>query len=482
MIVLNLHILIMLLFGVLLLANEEGLFVVLLALFFASFEIMVWAYREFRSGRLNWCHPVPVFVLGYCIIFYQLPFAYLAGYDLSFHSEYVLFSTENISYCVLLAGIGLSAFFSGEQFVYLKRPRIVNAVCSNQEVEAPSTGQKTRLKIVNYFILLCTVIFFYLYLNSMGGLDAYLATGYGNIDKISKTYSNYLGFAYTISLYLAILLQIFKLTKLKSRDAFTYVRTWDKITLVVVAVTLVPYFLSGDRGAYLQPLALIVAPYFILIKPLRFSRAVAIVIILAFFLVVVGDIRGRSGGNFVKAFNSRFDAIANPAEWPTIELANSFGTFNIATVYFPERYEYQNGKNAFYKIMGIIPFSSYFTDIGRLINETAYVYSSSLFFTNILTRGTFSSGSGTSSLGDIYLDFGPFGIPIVLFLWGIFMGWITHKTFSNYSPIFIFLYAYYSYTGIYINRSSFFSSWNQFIWVIILFYFIKRFYLEKRRG
>jgi oligosaccharide repeat unit polymerase len=283
-------------------------------------------------------------------------------------------------------------------------------------------------------------------------------------------------------LYLAILLQIYKISKLQISDIFAYARAWDKPTLFVVAITLTPFLLSGDRGAYLQPVALIVAPYFILVKPLSFFKAAGIVLSLAFLLVVVGDIRGRSGGNFVSALTARVESVSNPAEWPSIELANSFGTFNIATVYFPDRYEYQNGKNAFYNIIGIIPFSSYFTDIVKKNTEVEYLLSSSLFFTNILTKGTFSSGSGTSSLGDIYLDFGPFGIPIILFVWGGTMGWISNKTFSNYSPIFIFLYAYYSYNGIYINRSSFFFGWNQFIWVILLFYFVKRFYLEKGRG
>lgn len=482
MIALNLHILIMTLFSVLLLGNEEGLFVVFLALFFAGFEIAIWAHREFISRRLNWCHPVPVFVLGYCIIFYQLPFVYLAGYDLGVHSEYVLFSSNNISYCVLLAAIGLSAFFAGEQFFYLKRPKILKTVSLSVGEGVISSYQKLHFKKINYFILFLTVLFYYLYLNSLGGLDSYLTAGYGNIAKISRSYSSYLGFAYTILLYLSILLQIYKISKLQINDIFTYARVWDKTTLLVVATTLTPFFLSGDRGSYLQPVALVVAPYFILVKPLSFFKAAGIILFLAFLLVVVGDIRGRSGVNFLKALTARIESVSNPAEWPSIELANSFGTFNIATLYFPDRYEYQNGMNAFYKIIGIIPFSSYFTDISKKNAETEYVYSSSLFFTNILTKGTFSSGSGTSSLGDIYLDFGPFGIPIVLFIWGNFFGWVSNRTFTSYNPIFIFLYSYYAYTGIFINRSSLFFGWNQFVWVILLFYFIKRLYLENGRG
>ena len=121
---LNAHLFVFCLSLVGLLFEEEGLYIVVLALFVGLLELFLWARREQRAGKLNWCHPVPVFALGYLIVYYQLPFCYLAGFELSYHSYYVIFAPQNISYCVMVGAMGLASFFCGEQIYHLKRKRI----------------------------------------------------------------------------------------------------------------------------------------------------------------------------------------------------------------------------------------------------------------------------------------------------------------------------------------------------------------------
>ena len=99
--------------------QDSGRYIVLIAFSFAVIEITLWAIREKMNGVLNWCSPIPIFVLGFCVVFYQLPFCYLFDFELSYHSKYVLFAPENIPYCVALASSGLAAFFCGEQFYRL---------------------------------------------------------------------------------------------------------------------------------------------------------------------------------------------------------------------------------------------------------------------------------------------------------------------------------------------------------------------------
>lgn len=477
MLTLNLHLLFFLLSLILLLFQEDGLHVPLFALLFACIELFLWAKRERRLGTLNWCHPVPVFTLGYCIIYYQLPFCYLGDFPLSYYSNYVIFAPHNVSYCVLLGALGLSAFFSGEQFAYLKRgPSVAAEVVAADPVQVQHDSE--RIKSVNTLVLLATLAFFLLYLWSMG-LGAYFGYSYGS-KLATEGLTPHFAFAYTILLYLAILFEMARLVMLRPNSLLSYLGSWDIRVLALTLVTIVPPVLSGDRSSYLQPMALLSVPFFIFVKRLRFGSAVAAVLVLAFALVLVGDTRGGRSVGWREALEARVEAAANPAEWPTIELANSFGTFNIATHYFPNRYEYNNGLNMFYRVSSLIPFTSVFTEVDKKNKENDYIFSSGLFFTNILTQGSFSSGSGTSSLADVYMDFGPYGIPFVLFAWGMFMGWISHKMLATGTAVFVFLYAYYSYFGIYVNRSSFFFGWNNFVWVILLYYFINKLYLKRR--
>lgn len=480
MLTLNLHLFFCMITLILLLFEQDGLHTVIFALLAAVVETSLWARRERRAGTLNWCHPVPVFVLGYCIVYYQLPYCYFAGFELPYYANYVIFAPQNVGYCVLLAALGLSAFFCGEQISALKRKRLpMTQAPASPGNEGTLMRYLERISSANSVILLLTVTFFLLYLRSMG-LASYLGFAYGT-QMLVGAFSTHFGFLYTIFLYLAILLDLSRVIQLRPDSLVSYLRAWDKRILAVIVLTIIPFVLSGDRGSYLQPLALVTAPYFILVRPLRLLQAAVMVTILAFVLVVVGDTRGLASVTLAEALDERIESVSNPAQWPTMELANSFGTFNIATLYFPHKYEYQNGVKMLYSAAALIPLSSFFTDIKKKNVESDYVLTSSLFFTNILTQGTFSSGSGTSSLADIYMDFGPFGIFPILFIWGLIMAWISQKTFTTYSPIFVFLYAYYAYAGVYVNRTTFLSGLNNFIWVLLMFFVLKRLYLQRSR-
>jgi oligosaccharide repeat unit polymerase len=478
MLALNIHIFFFLVSWVLVGFEQDGLVVVIYALCAACVELLVWARREQRAGRINWCHPVPVFVLGYCIVYYQLPFCYLAGYQLSYYANLVVFAPQKIPYCVLLAAMGLASFFAGDQLFYNRRTvtfRQPEAVPGDCALLQPYFY---RIRTTNTVLLLLTLAAYALYISSMG-ITSYLGYSYGDTSRVTGGYTTYLMLLYTVLLYLCILFEIVRLIKIRPQSFKAYLRAWDKRVLAVLFIIIVPFVISGDRGSYLQPLSLIMAPYFVLVKPLRFIQAAMAVVAMAFLLVVVGDTRGRDNVTLSDALSARIDAIANPAEWPTMELATSFGTFNIATTYFPDKYAYSNGEKILYNFAALVPLSSFFTEVEEKNKQNNYLFTSTLFFTNILTEGTFSSGSGTSSLADVYMDFGPYGLPVILFLWGVFMAWISRRASGASSAIFVFLYVYYSYYGIYVNRSSFFFGWNNFIWVLIGFYGINRLYLNR---
>lgn len=463
----------------LLLFKQDGVAVVVLSVIFACVELYIWSRREGKEGTLNWCHPVPVFVLGYCIVFYQLPFCYLAGYTLDPYSKYILFSPENIPYCVLLAASGLAAFFCGEQFFFLNRNKLSGGSRSSKGKNTYTvTLALVRIKAVNTIILIATLFFYLLYLKSMGGVSVYFGFAYGDTSIDNAMYSSHFGFAYIILLYLSIMLDLTRLVYIQPTNFRSYIGAWDKRVLAVIFITLVPFIMSGDRGSYLQPMALVIVPYFIFVKPLLFKQAIIAVLGLIVILAIIGDTRGRTNITWTDAMKDRIESISNPAKWPTMELGNSFGTFNIATVYFPEINSYNYGIGTVYRIAALVPFSSFVTEIEQKNKDNDFVYSSSLFFTNILTKGSFSSGSGTSSLADVYMDFGPYGIPVVLFIWGYFIAWICNKALATDSAVFVFLYAYYTYFSIYVNRSSFFFGWNQFVWVILLFFIIKHLFID----
>ncbi len=460
--------------------QEQGLYVAAYSLFAALVGVCLWKSNEYRQFRsVNWCHPAPVFVAGFIIVYYQLPFCYLAGFELSAYSRKVLLFPQNISYCLLVASIGLSSFFCGYQFILKRKMKQGKHKIAPAKLESNMfRDQVNHINSIKPLVLILTLTIFSLYMSSLG-LTSYFEYNYGRLSGKIDQSSIYLGFIATLLMYFFLLLELACVIYQRPDSLASYFRAWDKRALILMVIILLPSVLSGDRGAYLQPLALFVAPYFLLVTPLRLKSALVMFILLAFAMILVADTRGGRDVDLSKAIDSRIDTITNPAEWPTIELANSFGTFNIATEYFPDRYSYLNGKGTLFKLASIFPFSSKLTGIAQLNKDSNYIYTSSLFFTNILTDGTFSSGSGTSFLADTYMDFGPYGIPVVMFFFGIFLGWVSINAIISQSPIFVFLYSYYCFNGFYINRADLFSGWNILLWVILPYLIVRSYRLYK---
>ena len=483
MLILNYHIFIFLSSLILQLSQERGIFIVSFAIFSACIEICIWAWREKKVfGYVNWCHPVPVFVLGYCIVFYQLPFCYFAGYKLPYYSLIAIFAPENISYCVLLAVSGISSFFIGEHLYFMKN-RKKTILINNKHVKVHLASYFTRIKMITNIILILFIVTFILFLITTGSLNNYFGFPYSHNTLYSASSSSYSFLLYQVFLYLLILLQLARIVLIKPNSMRSYLCAWDKIVLCVIILTITPFIMSGDRGQYLITILLIITPYFIFVKPLKFKHAAIVVISMAFVMGAAGEVRKDSSYSFKESISFKdsikrqVKTISSPAKWPTFELASSFRTFNISTFYFPHIYQYNFGKNILYQVLSIIPFLSRISGLQEINYKNNYIYSSNMFFTNILTHGSFSSGVGTSSLADIYMDFGPYGIPIILLFWGIFLSWVSQKAILEGSSIFIFLYGYYSYNGIYVNRSTFLIDWKILTWVFILYFIIQDIYL-----
>jgi hypothetical protein len=451
---------------------------ILTPILFAFSELIFWYLRERKyNKKINWMHPVPIFVISYCITFYQLPLCYYAGYELSFYSIYVIFSPENIPYCVLIAALGLSSFFLAEHLVFLMRKGQEKKYYNSDKNYIDTIKKGRQITFLSRTLLLFIILIFLLFLKSLGGLEVFFKYPYSDASMMPIA-SLYYQLALFILIYNVILLQLSKINFNQKKNFIGYILSWDGLIILTLIIIMIPFILSGDRGTYLQLGMLLIAPYFIIIKPLRFKEAIIIFIIMVFFLSLIGEIRGGKI-SINEAFISKVKQLSNPGKWPTLELANSFGTFNIATYLFPKVYRYNYGLGILFRVAGFIPFFNRFMGLDKINIEKEYVYNSSSFFTYIINRGNMTSGAGTSCLADIYIEFGPWGIPVILFLWGLFIGWISIKIRTKATTNTVFLYSYLAYFAIYVNRSSFLFGWNAILWAFLIYFIIKKIFLVK---
>lgn len=382
----------------------------------------------------------------------------------------LIYSPENIPYTVALASMALAAFFCGEQFFFYRKNK---KLLQDYSIKLEEKNISFRLdnKTAKMILICIGSLCYLIYILQAGGLSAFTGVTYTIIrgGYSSGSFSAYCFMGYNICSYTLMIYEIKSLVKIRSYSIRTYIQAWSKMSLVWFAITQVPFLIGGDRGIYLLFFTLLIAPYFLFVKPLDLKKAVLGAIIGAVLLSLTGAARDAYNFSWSEALQKQSETISKPGLWPTMELGNSYGTFNIASSYFPHLYDYNYGLNTFYSLANIVPFSSYLTEITKKNSTNEYIYSSALFFTYIINKGSFSSGAGTSILADLYIDYGPYGLPVFLFAWGMTLGWLNHKAKLHNSEIFIFYFSYFSYVAFYINRARLFSGFNILIFTFIFY-------------
>jgi oligosaccharide repeat unit polymerase len=474
------HGLIFLISASLLIIKAESFPVVIFSIISALLELSAWAVREIKyNGKVNWIHPVPLFVSSYCIVYYQLPYLYLGDFIIKQNLLKVMIVPENISFCVILAAVGLAAFFCGEQFLYLKKRHLIeNGPAGPQKISSSKFVFLNRIRFITLILAVFILIFFLLFLKSIGGLSVYFGFPYGDQTIITQK-ALYYQTVFIMLIYVLILFQIKRIIIIHPHSFLSYVNAFDKVGLLISVFVLIPFILSGDRGTYFQIIFLLIVPYFLLIKHLNLKTAIISFIIVSLLFAFSGEIRGRPDISYKDTIISGIENLAHLGTWPTMELAGSFGTFNMATYYFPDYYSYNYGLGILAKLSGVIPFVQSQLGLENLNMREDYKYNSSLFFTYIINRGMVGSGAGSSSLADAYIEFGTWGIPIIMFLWGVFIGWVYLSTRKALSADNIFIFSYLSYFSIYVNRSSFFFGWNTLLWAYVIYLVLKNTLLKE---
>jgi hypothetical protein len=90
-------------------------------------------------------------------------------------------------------------------------------------------------------------------------------------------------------------------------------------------------------------------------------------------------------------------------------------------------------------------------------------------------------GNGTSCLADFYLDFGPIGIILGLFLWGLLLRYFENVILGNdiASCSFFCIAFYFCIHTFYMPRAAIFFSFKYAVWLAIIFRLYHRYLCNK---
>jgi oligosaccharide repeat unit polymerase len=426
-------------------------------------------FSEKRTRRLNWYNPTVLFSLSYIIVFIQIPWLYANFPNLQPLVSFLIPHPEIINKSIFISLIGLSAYYLGDSFEF--------SYISKKNVSEEKKILFGKISIlIKVFLKINWIIFFiFMILAGRGLFGSFVYDGFESLGA-GATHFNSIMFIISGLLTAAEALRI---SKMKVNTFKEFILVYNKSILLFLLVSNLAFLLSGERGTIIAMVFNFITPYYLFIKPLKFSKALILATITAFILSFMGGARTRdssetSRDRINRGLSLTSDlSIESVHKWPTFHLAVSYWVYNTTLGIIPSNYDYAYGRYLWTDLTQIIPFYQRVFPARR-----DYVGQSSAFLTNYLTDGRFQYGVGTTVLGAIYMDFGIYGIPIFMFILGFIMrsSIVKVSQLNNIKGVFyLFCFSHLMFASLRIPRSTPFFMLQTLAWGFIIFYLVNLF-------
>ena len=176
---------------------------------------------------------------------------------------------------------------------------------------------------------------------------------------------------------------------------------------------------------------------------------------------------GRSEASGISILNEGINNLEydQGAYQPTLELANSYRTFNRSILHTSNKSDYSYGLLWVSDLLSPIPFAQSF--YLELSNKELYEISSSKLMTYLVYGKNPPSGEGTSLLGDIYLNFGSYGIIFFMFFFGMFFKKIADSIKNLDSVVWLAIASAFVGYALYYSRTSLFFPIREVCWSVL---------------
>jgi len=225
------------------------------------------------------------------------------------------------------------------------------------------------------------------------------------------------------------------------------------------------FLLIGDRGGPLALLLTIVIFTGVMVRQFSFKELSVMVFLGGMTLMLIG--LGRSKVSGLSILNEGINNLeySHGVYQPTLELANSYRTFNRAILHTSTKSDYFYGSLWTADLLSPIPFAqSYYLELS---NKEPYEISSSKLITYLVYGKNPPSGEGTSLLGDIYINFGSYGIMFFMLLFGVFFKKIANSIKNMDSVLWLTMASVFVGYALYYSRTSLFFPIREICWGLL---------------
>lgn len=405
-----------------------------------------------RLKNKNWLRFDLIFLIGYTIVHFQIPFLASIGVEPT-RPDFVWLNKDVVNYATWMSLVAINFWILGFTF-FLNRKKLE---IQNQDF------------IINYNLFdIILLIFFIGFLSTVGRnflSGAYDVNSWGGE-------ATYFLLVLEVLLYLRVLYFFKALKSNKSivsifRELLKY-----KIFLHVILCFTVLFFLTGSRGEVLRILLVIAFAYSIYVKKISFKFILISIIIGSFIFTIMGLGRGRDAAQLGdQSLLQRGYTVLQETDKRsnfTDELATSVRIQYRAIDTVPLSHSYLYGVTYIGTLVGVVPFASGF--IIDSLNIPYCYQGSARFFTCLGQGNNITYGEGSEVLADLYVNFGLYGTFFFMFLFGALAGKSTtgvNQRNFNYIVIYTVLLI----TALSINRGTILYIYKDIFYMLLFHYF-----------
>lgn len=404
----------------------------------------------------NWVRFDVIFLIGFTIVHIQIPALASLGIEPA-RPHLVWINKDLVNFATWFSLIAIVFWMWGYSTYKIKIEKKNNRFIEHK---------------INYLLLDSLILsIFILYIIITGSI---LFSGKYNIDNEIGRESLYIFLFLNVLIYLRII--YFIKDQPKSSNILTIFKAFisNRIFSSIILIYFFIFLLSGDRGPILRILLIGVGSYTIFIKPISFKKLSLFIITGAFILTLIGLGRENDASNFgnKNIFERGYSAFLESDNTNiTDELAGSNRILYMALDTVPAQHNFLYGITYIVNIAWSIPFLA-----GIIVNafNIPLMYRDSSQFFTITSLGPDPTwGVGSELIADIYINFGVYGVFILMFLFGRFSSKSFSKALSFNIPH-IIIYLCLISEAISINRGGLLTPLKPIISMLLINYFFMK--------
>lgn len=415
-----------------------------------------------RRYEKNWLRFDVLFLIGYTIVHLQIPFLASIGFEPS-RPYFVWINKEVVNYSTWLSVLAINLWMLGYSFYNVKLKRI-----STSEIPIEQDFPKSFLTLD--LVLLCA------FLGFMFSAGSVVLKGVYNVNSWGAS-AVYFLMIFQILLYLRT---VYFFNSISSRASIRQILksfTSNKIFFIVYSSYFLVFFLTGSRGEILGLFLVTALCYSIYIKRISLKIIVLFIFIGSFVFTLMGLGRLQEAGGvdnrgiLERGYESLITSESDGKGKFTEELATSVRIQYRAIDTVPYNYPYLYGTTYIASLFGVVPFASGL--VVEAFDIPPQYLGSANFFTYVGQGVNPSYGEGSEILADLYINFGVYGVFIIMYFFGMFSG-KCNLEMRKKRIVFVLLYAVLIVYALGINRGTIFYLYKDFFYILLFHYFFKK--------